>query len=139
MAERHWTPTMVEDRLEEAADTLRRLPDGQKPQTHMSAWPAVLRDFWEVYGQERPRLRLPPPHPAAIDRLDQTLAWLAWLETDEVRLVWLRAERVRWKAICWRFGVSRTTAWRNWVAALVKIAARLNAEQELRPRRLRPG
>jgi hypothetical protein len=62
--------------------------------------------------------------------MDETLWWLRWLELDEVRLVWLRAERVRWKLICARFGVGRTTAWHRWSGALVKIAARLNGGAE---------
>ena len=71
-------------------------------------------------------MRLGPPAPDAIDRMDEALAWLHWLEADEVRLVWLRAEGVRWKSIAHRFGMDRSTAWRHWTAALIKIAARLN-------------
>jgi hypothetical protein len=125
MTEAHWTPTLVEERLEEAADTLRRLP-AVKVQGYFSTWPPVIRDFWEAFGWNEVRVRLGPPSPAAIDRMDEALIWLSWLEPDDTRLVWLRACRVHWKLITWRFGVSRTTAWRNWVAALVSIASRLN-------------
>jgi len=65
-----------------------------------------------------------------VDRMDETLEWLRWLEPDETRLVWLRAEGVGWKPICARFGVGRTTAWHRWNAALGKIAVRLNAAAE---------
>lgn len=125
MTEAHWTPTLVEERLEEAADTLRRLP-AVKVQGYFSTWPPVIRDFWEAFGRNEVRVRLGPPQPGAIDRMDEALAWLAWLEPDDARLVWLRACGVHWKLITWRFGVGRTTAWRNWVAALVSIASRLN-------------
>ena len=57
----------------------------------------------------------------------RAIAWLHLLDADEVRLVWLRAERVRWKAIAPRFGVDRSTAWRRWTCALIKIAAHLNS------------
>lgn len=119
-----WTPKMVEERLEEAADTLKRLPNDRVCRTR-SAWPPVIHDFWEMYGQEPARLRPGPPTAAAIDRMDQCFDWLRWLEADDARLVWLRACGVRWKAISWRLGVCRNTAWRRWVAALVAITARL--------------
>ena len=54
------------------------------------------------------------------------------LELDEGRLGWLRAERVRWKLICARVGVGRTTAWHRWSRALTKIAAPLNCRVERR-------
>jgi hypothetical protein len=62
--------------------------------------------------------------------MDEALRWLRWLELDETRLVWLRAEGVRWKLICARFGIGRTTAWYRWSGALTKIAARLNSGAE---------
>ena len=124
MADRHWTPEIVAERLEEAADTLRRLPP-VRVRGHAGSWPGVVRDVREAYGWDEARPRLGPPSPAAIDRMDEALRWLAWLTPDEARLIWLRAEGVRWKLICYRFGGGRTTAWRRWVCALVKIAARL--------------
>ena len=126
MDEPGWTPTVVAERLEEAADTLRRLP-AVRVQGYFSTWPAVVRDFWEAFGWHDAEVRLGPPTPRAIDRMDETLQWLRWLEADETRLVWLRAEGVRWKLISARFGVGRTTAWYRWSGALAKIAAGLNA------------
>lgn len=120
-----WTPKLVEIRLEEAADTLGRLPP-VKVQGYFSTWPPVVRDFWEAFGWHDAEVRLGPPTPKAIDRMDEALQWLRWLEPDETRLVWLRAEGVRWKPICARFGIGRTTAWHRWNSALGKIAVCLN-------------
>ena len=120
-----WTPTTVAERLEEAAQTLRRLPP-VKVRGYISAWPPTIRDFWEAFGWNAVEVRLGPPAPDAIDRMDESLAWLHVLEADEVRLVWLRAENVRWKNISHRFGMDRSTAWRHWTCALIKIAAHLN-------------
>ena len=130
MAEPTWTPKLIEARVEEAADTLRRLPE-ERARTARSAWPPIIRDFWEMYGAEPARLRLGPPSAAAIDRMDQTLEWLRWLEADDARIVWLRACDVRWKVICWRVGMGRDKAWRCWVAALILIASRLNRSKTL--------
>jgi len=126
MTDERWTPKVVAERLEEAADTLRRLPP-VRVQGYVSAWPAVVRDACEAYGWDEARLRLGPPSPQAIDRMDAALRWLAWLTPDEAQLVWLRAERVRWKTIAHWFCVDRTTAWRHWTCALIKIATRLNS------------
>jgi hypothetical protein len=49
-----------------------------------------------------------------------------WLEPDDARIVWLRAEGLHWKPICWRVGLCRQTAWRRWVAALVTVSNRLS-------------
>jgi Domain of unknown function (DUF6362) len=38
---------------------------------------------------------------------------MRWLEVDDAKLVWARAERVQWKQITWQFGMSRTAATRR--------------------------
>ncbi|WP_198947862.1 DUF6362 family protein [Magnetofaba australis] len=125
MAEPHWTPQMVVDRLEEAAMTLHRLPDSG-PQNLRSAWPDVIHEYWEAYGRDQPKVRLGPPTPDAIDRMDECMEWLRWLEPNHLRLVWLRAERVRWKIIMRRFGRARSTLAAHWQAAIFQIVAVLN-------------
>jgi hypothetical protein len=134
MVEITWTPKLVEARLEEAADTLRRLPE-QRVQACRSGWPQIIREFHDAYGCEPARLRLGPPSAVAIDRMDQTLAWLRWLEPDDARIVWLRACGVRWKPICYRFGVSRDTAWRHWLAAIITIGDHLRGSRQSGPMR----
>ena len=42
-------------------------------------------------------------------------------------VVWPRAEGVRWRQVCIRAGVVRSTAWRRWAASLLTIAKHLNA------------
>jgi Domain of unknown function (DUF6362) len=132
MPENGWTPRDVAEFLEEAARTLRRLPP-VTVQGFFSTWPPVIRDFWEAFGWNAVEVRLGPPSSDAIDRMDAALRWLLCLEPDEVRLVWLRAEGVRWKSIAHRFGMDRSTAWRHWTCALIKIAAHLNASGATKP------
>jgi hypothetical protein len=121
------TPTEVEARFEEAAATLRRLPDTRVP-GYFSAWPPIVRAAVEAYGYDPARMPRIAPSPQAISRMEETFSWLMWLEPDDARIVWLRAEGVRWKPICWRIGISRATAWRRWAASLIVVANRLNSK-----------
>jgi hypothetical protein len=120
------TPTEVENRFEEAAATLRRLPGIRVP-GYFSTWPPIVRSIHEAFGWEPARFARIPPTAAAISQMEETFTWLTWLEPDDARIVWLRAEGVRWKPICWRIGISRATAWRRWAAALIVISNRLSA------------
>ena len=122
MAESYWTPPLVAERLEEAADVLARLPDHHAPGLY-HLWPRIV-------GPPCSRSATAAAVPEAIDRMDEALGWLLWLEPEERQLVWLRAEGVPWKRITHRLGVGRTTAWQRWTLALVKIATRLNAGAE---------
>ncbi len=114
----------VEERLRSAARTLRRLPN-VKVQGYFSTWPTIIREPLEILQMEPEPMRL-QPSTADITEMEEVLfVWLKWLEPEERRLVWLRAERVRWKLICGRFGIGRTKAWEMYRRALVSIAAKL--------------
>lgn len=128
MADEQWTPLMVEERLEAAADVMRRLPP-VTVQGYYSLWPRYRYEFADLVGQDPPKTRLPPPSPEAITRMDEAMEWLKWLEPEDAKLVWARAERTPWKGICVQFGTSRATAHRHWQYALVLIAWRLNGKR----------
>jgi hypothetical protein len=61
--------------------------------------------------------------------MEEALSWFARLKAEDAKLLWARASNRSWKQVCWRFGISRTTAWRRWVIALCLIAMRLNGER----------
>ena len=124
----NWTVEMVEERLVEAADVMSRLPPVRVP-GHFNTWPPVVVEFADRVGQEPEPMRLPPPSPAAIGRMEETLGWLRWLKAEHAKLVWARAEGAPWKQICWRFGISRATAHRRWRYALSLIVYRLNGRR----------
>jgi hypothetical protein len=126
----YWTPRAVATLLEEAADTLGRLPD-DRGGGYARVWPPTVHGSREPLGSHAVARPI-PPSPEAIDRMEEVLGWLCWLEPEERRLVWLRAEGLPWKRITCRLGIGRTTAWQKWTMALLKIASRLNtiAEQE---------
>ena len=61
------------------------------------------------------------------------LSWLGWLSPDDAGIVRARLEGAPWKAICWRFGISRPTADRRWRYGLGLIALRLNGQVAAAP------
>lgn len=112
-------------RFQEAVYTLKRLPKPYVMGYH-TLWPPIVYTTWEIMAQERKPLRLGPPQPAAIDRMEEAFRWIAWLEVEERKIVWLRAARMPWRAICLQAGLSRTAATKVWLIAMLKIAKRHN-------------
>lgn len=119
-----WTVQKVADRFHEAAVTARRLPP-DRVQGYASYWPDIHRQSWEGYADERIVLRF-AASPGAIDRFGETIRWLRWLDLEQRRLVWLRAQQVPWREICARTGLIRKTAWRHWQHALVLVTVQAN-------------
>ena len=117
----------VEDRFEEAALTLRRLPAGDGPRGYGSSWPEYVREQRHAYGYHETRLRV-VPSAREIARMEEVLDWLKLIDAArDRRIVWMRAEGHRWRAVCREAGLSRSAAWRRWGAALVTVARRLSA------------
>jgi hypothetical protein len=125
------TPAVVADRLVKAADVLARLPE-ERVREFYDLWPRIVME------RSEPWTRPAAAAPEAIDRMDEALGWLCWLEPEERRLVWLRAEGLPWKRITYRLGIGRTTAWQRWTIALLKIACRLNAVAEQERPNIKP-
>jgi Domain of unknown function (DUF6362) len=117
-----WDNETVARRLEEAVDALARLPQER-------VW--GFYDLWPKLVAATGRGSSPAaPAPEAIDRMDEALRWLLWLEPEERHLLWLRAEGLPWKWITRRLSIGRTTAWQRWTTALLKIVVRLDVEDE---------
>jgi hypothetical protein len=125
LARRSWDQKTVAERLEEALDVLARLPEERV---------CGLYDLWpRLVGEPCRHARPAAAAPEAIDRMDEALGWLMWLEPEERQLVWLRAEGLPWKWVTRRLGIGRTTAWQRWTAALLKIVVRLDTVEQIRP------
>ncbi|WP_394540150.1 DUF6362 family protein [Lysobacter enzymogenes] len=119
-----WNIQQVTDRFQEAAITARRLPPA-RVQGYAAFWPDINRQSWEGYADERIVLRF-AASPGAIDRFGETVRWLRWLEEEQRRLVWLRAQYVPWREISHRTGLIRKTAWRRYQHALAVVVVHLN-------------
>jgi hypothetical protein len=121
-----WKVTDIADRLEQAAYTMRRMPK-VTVKGYGSAWPDVVREFTEAYGYNEAEVSLGPPTAKHITEMDEAMRWLLWIEKDEVRLIWLRANCLRWKLIATRMGWGVTKLKTDWKIAIVKIAHILNS------------
>ena len=121
-----WTATLVLLRLEEASETLRRLPPAYR-RAQLVSWPEVVRSAAEIAAMA-PRERHVLARPAAIDRLDTSLSWLGWLAPENARILWARADGHAWRSISLLSGQSVRTCQRRATESLLAIAARLNAQ-----------
>ncbi len=128
MSKNYWTPSLVNERLKEAALVLRQLPP-VRARGYFSVWPTILSDPSETAEQEGQRQKRKfCPSPAAVSRMEETLGWTVGLEPMDAKIVWARAGRKRWKAICAEFGIALSTAGEHWLYALCLIAWRLNGK-----------
>ncbi|MCA3451946.1 MAG: helix-turn-helix domain-containing protein [Rhodobacter sp.] len=125
------TPREIEDRFEEAALTLRRLPNPtcSGPRGYGQSWPDNVEVAKHAYGYTEVRIRT-VPSAAEIQRMDQCIDWLRWLDPEDAKIVWLRAEGKRWRQVCIHAGCVRQTAWRPWVAAILTVAKHLTANEK---------
>lgn len=122
----------IEDRLEEAALTLKRLPAGSGPRGYGSSWSDIVRSRFTAYGFEQARIRV-IPIAREIQRMEEAIDWLRLIgdpkdeprAADDRRIVWMRAELAPWRAVCARVGLSRSQAHRRWAAALITLQRRL--------------
>jgi len=128
MGDMNWTPLMVEERIVEAVDVLRRLPE-ERVRGYFGVWPEVVHDFADKVGQEPQPMRRPPPSAGAISRMDETLPWLGWIDPLDAKIIWLRASGKPWKTVCWTVGMARTAAHRHWLYGLCVLAWKLNGRR----------
>lgn len=130
----YWDIAAVEARLIEAADTLRRLHiPGIRPAGHRSAWPDVIRDFWDMFGYHETELHPSPPSPQAIGRMDETMTWPAFVDAPlDRRIVWAKAFKLSNRKVALITGQNRETVRRRHKHALADIVAALNANAATR-------
>ncbi len=116
-------------RLEEAADVLKRLPRPKELlylKGKWSSWPAVIHVAGEAYGYGTPTAARIPPNADQIDRMDEAILWLLWLEKREGELVWLRCSGIAWRDLEYVFRRSSRTLQRRFRTAITEIRRELD-------------
>jgi hypothetical protein len=114
----------IAERIEDAAATLRRMPDKEKSMLlngeRGQAWPVMLHTAAEHAAWAPRPVRRPPATSQQIDRMDEALDWLLVLarqKRDYFRAVWLMcAERKKSGEAAKILGCNRDTA-RIWCDA----------------------
>lgn len=122
------TAETVKLRMEEAADTLKRLRvHGLRPSEHRTHWPEVVQDFWEAYGSKDEEPKLGAPRPAAIDRMDEAMTWLFQIQSAQARgVVWGKACGLSTRRMARILGISRHYVDRLYNDALENVVRRVN-------------
>ena len=118
-----WTPEKVAERFEECVWVMDRLPE-EGAASYAGYWPEIIYTQRELNRQPPKQLRL-RPLPDAIDRAEETLRWIHWVQQERRQLVWLRAFGVTWREIAWQTGIAPTSAKRYWLRELQVVSERL--------------
>lgn len=94
------TPRMpLEQRLAKAAEIFRRLPS-HLPEEVTFTWPGVLYDLYtRIIKPANKHKTLPPLNAEEKHTLEPIIKALHHLPMDEQRIIWLRAEGMRWSVI----------------------------------------
>lgn len=124
-----WTAEEVFYQLAEAASTIKalRLSSRDFPSNKATYWPDVVRDAMEAYGYDAPKFSRETPSAEAITRMDRALRWLLWIDQDQRRIAWARAEGIPWRKLEDWDGRSRTTLQKVHNEAIDAIRGKLNA------------
>lgn len=121
MQAQQWTNDLVAQRFEECISVINKLPSGINI-SNRNYWPDIKLTPREIARQEKRRTVL-RPLPEAIDRAEQTLQWIQFVEDPTHRkIIWLRAMKISWRGIARETGIPRSTAQRQWIAQLSMLA-----------------
>ena len=107
------------ERIRRATQTLRQVPQDvrSRPVGLRSVWPEMKRELNVISGGMRRALPLRATL-AAIDEMDRVLDRLAMMAPAPRRLLWARANGVRWTALGAVSGRSRTSLNRDFQLAI---------------------
>lgn len=136
MDKTYWTASLVEERMEEAASVLKRMPP-VKVEGYFGVWPTIVPEFSDLVGREPRPMKRPCPSPSEISRMEEALWWTVELDPTDAKIAWMKAYGKRWREICAKVGLPKTTAARHWFYALCVIAWQLNGKPVPRSRSCR--
>jgi hypothetical protein len=109
-----------------AASVLRRLPEGgQYKRPFLTSWPDYKPDPNTAYGYEDAKVTPPIPSPAAIQRMEEVLAWLQLVPLEHRRLLSFRAEGWPWRKLARHFGIGRRQVKMRWRDGVISLWERL--------------
>lgn len=125
----NWNRKRVAERLREACDTLRRLPE-EKVRGYISAWPVFVADVIETELEGAVTSRPAAASPRAIDRMHEVFGWFVHLKDrpELAAALWLTCGRGMGPSRASRIiGAHRDTVRRRRDEALDHMVAGLDA------------
>lgn len=120
---------MVWQRIQEAVDTHRLLPDIDRPALLGNAWPTIVRD-WMAYQNTEPPDVVETPTQEMAQRCAEALSWRRWVRMHEWTTLLYLARGASQSFIARRLRLKRRDSHLVEVYrdhALSRIAAMLNA------------
>jgi hypothetical protein len=107
-------------RFKEAVLTLKKLPS-VRVRGYLNAWPDIVYSEVEIRRMDK-KTKTWQVTPEAVSRMEEVLRWWALIEeTEDKKLVWMRAEETPWDEICKVFGICRSAANKKYKKAIDKI------------------
>ena len=79
----------------------------------------------QSYGYNDYTISRPKPSGEQIDRCDQALLWLLYLNKDQKELIWARASKFSWRKIAMFLGCNKDTAKMKWTVVLFELIEKL--------------
>ena len=120
-----WTENKVSERFKEAHRVAQRLPPANA-RGYFNSWPTIIRQSWERLSDDEGHRSAMEPSPRSIERMQEVMRWVQWLDVDDRLLMWEFAKGTPRGDIATGLGISRATLWRRWKSALHMIALHLN-------------
>lgn len=113
--------------LREACRILERtpFPKGSRPAQLRAGWPDVVREAADAYGYTATRNRPALPSPHELDRMDEALRWLLWVDGTERTVLFARACGVTWRDLQQKLDISHVTLAKIHDRGIVRIAEHL--------------
>ncbi|MBQ8464764.1 MAG: hypothetical protein IJ545_02005 [Alphaproteobacteria bacterium] len=107
----------IKENLVFAAKIMRRLPP-VKVQGYFCSWPKFCADEDDIHSSNEVWLM---PLPEEIEKMEEILDWLKFIEMEQRRIVWLRSCGMGWKQISARTHRGRSSLIRDFNASLKTI------------------
>lgn len=134
------TSEELQERLFDAIRTLKALPDPDSRFTRpkLSHWPDTLRERWLVWQIALERVKEGDsafdlvwsdrftPSKSGIDKMDEALEWLTWIDARELKIITHRAFGMSWMRIGWRIHANAYFAEKWFGDAMRKILRHLS-------------
>lgn len=115
----------IKENLAFAARIMRRLP-AVKVQGYCCSWPKFCADEDDIRSSNEIWML---PLPEEVEKMEEILNWLTFIEVEKRRIVWLRSCGMGWKQISGRTHRGRSSLIRDYNSSIQEIYNKLTCSQ----------